>query len=328
MTTSLLRAACSPVFPAVALLLLAGCADKDDPTQIRAPGYVEATEVRLATKLGGTLVSFPLEEGDRVEPGQEIARFSTVDQELALQAARAEVEIQRAQAALLEKGFRREEIAEAEAQVARAEVELAAAERELARFQGLLDSGSGTEKTRDDARTRRDAAEKGVAAGRAQLAKLRAGFRAEEIAAANARLAAAEARVAQIDQQVRDATILAPSHGVVTEKLVEAGEIVPPGTRLAVVSQLDTVDLVAYLAGPDLGRVRLGQKVRVTTDDGQGREGTLSFISPEAEFTPKNVQTRDERIKLVYKIKIALPNEDGLFKPGMPAEAHLEASVP
>lgn len=316
-----------PLLPA-ALLLLAACAGKTDPTQIRAPGYVEATEMRLATKLGGTLVSFALEEGDRVEVGQEVARFQTTDHELALAAARAEVELTRAQAALVEKGFRREEIAEAEAQVARAEVELAAAERELARFQGLLDTGSGTEKARDDARTRRDAAEKSVAAGGAQLKKLRAGFRTEEIDAARARLAAAEARVAQIEQQIRDATIIAPTRGVMTEKLVEAGEIVPPGTRLAVVSQLDTVDLVAYLAGPDLGRVRLGQKVRVTTDDGQSREGTLSFISPEAEFTPKNVQTRDERIKLVYKIKIALANEDGLFKPGMPAEAHLSAQPP
>lgn len=312
---------------AAALLVLSACAAKTDPSQILAPGYVEATEVRLATKLGGTLLSFPVEEGDRVETGQEVARFQTVDSELALAAVRAEVELARAQATLTEKGFRHEEITEAEAQVARVEVELAAAERELARFQGLLDTGSGTEKTRDDARTRRDAAEKSLAAGKAQLAKLRAGFRIEEIDAARARLAAAEARMAQIEQQIRDATITAPTDGVITQKLVEAGEIVPPGTRLAVISELDTVDLVAYLAGPDLGRVRLGQKVQVTTDDGQSREGTLAFISPEAEFTPKNVQTRDERIKLVYKIKIALANQDGLFKPGMPAEAQLSAQA-
>jgi HlyD family secretion protein len=90
-----------------------------------------------------------------------------------------------------------------------------------------------------------------------------------------------------------------------------------------VVTDLADARLVAYVGEPDLGRIRLGQEVEVTTDGGERRTGRLTWISPRAEFTPKNVQTRDERVKLVYKVKVALPNDDGLFKPGMPAEAIL-----
>ena len=86
--------------------------------------------------------------------------------------------------------------------------------------------------------------------------------------------------------------------------------------------------LNAYIPEPDLARIRLGQEAEVVTDDGQTRLGRVSFIASRAEFTPKNVQTRDERVKLVFRIKIALDNQDGLFKPGMPAEARLQPAGP
>lgn len=305
---------------ALVTVAAAGCRQDADPTVLTASGHVEATDVNVSTKLGGTLEWFPVEEGDRLEAGQELGRFETVDQELALAAARAERDLADAQLRLARAGFRKEEVGEAEAQAARAEVELAAAERELKRFQGLLDAGSGTEKSRDDARTQRDAAARALEAARERLRKLQAGFRREEIDAARARLAATEAGIAQIEQRIADATIRSPSAGVVTEKLAEQGEILAPGTALALVTDLDDARLVAYVGERDLGRLRLDQEVRVTTDDGQSRPGRIVWISPRAEFTPKNVQTRDERVKLVYKVKIALDNRDGLYKPGMPAE--------
>ena len=117
---------------------------------------------------------------------------------------------------------------------------------------------------------------------------------------------------------------MSPVTGVVTETLAEKGELAARGTGIVVVTDLPNAWLNAYVAETDLARLRLGQEAEVVTDDGQLRKGRVSFVASRAEFTPKNVQTRDERVKLVYRIKVALENEDGLFKPGMPATARLQ----
>jgi HlyD family secretion protein len=300
-----------------------GCSPGRDPSLIVASGHVEATDVRVATKVGGRIASVSVEEGDHVEAGRELARIDTVDIRLALDAARAERAQADAELRLRLAGAREEEIAEAEAVAGQAEADLAGAQRELDRMQGLLDAGSGAAKARDDARTRRDVAARALEAARERLRRLRAGSRREEVDAARARLAAAEARIAQLEQQERDAVIAAPAAGVVTERLVEPGELVSAGGPLAVVTDLAGAWLDVYVGEPDLGRIRVGQEVEVRTDDGRTRAGRIAVIASKAEFTPKNVQTRDERVKLVFKVKVALPNDDGLFKPGMPAEARI-----
>ncbi len=307
----------------LALVVAGACSNGDDPNTILANGYVEATEIRLATKIGGTLDSFSLSEGDRTSEGAMIARIETTDLELQLVAAGAQRDLAAAELALKRAGFRDEEVAEARARAERAATELAAAERDHDRFQGLLESGSGTAKARDDALARRDMAARALEAARQRQRLLEAGFRAEEISAAQARCAAAAARIAILEQQVRDATVTCPVAGVVTATLAEPGELVAPGSTLALITDLDDAWLTAYVAEPDLGRIRLGQEAEVITDGGEVRIGHLSFISQMAEFTPKNVQTSEERVKLVYKIKIGLANADGMFKPGMPATARL-----
>lgn len=310
-----------------ALALAAGsCGNDRDRSLIFASGYVEATDVRISTKVGGTLESFPVREGDLVEPGQELARIDTTDLDLALDRARAERGQAEAELRLRLAGSREEDVAAAAAQVAQTKADLEGAAKELARVQGLLDAGSGTERARDDALARRDAAKARLDAATETERKLRAGSRPEEIAQARARLASADAGVAQLAQQVADAVVRSPLAGVVTEKVAEAGEVLAPGSRLCVVTDLEDAWLTVYVAEPDLGRIRLGQDADVVTDDGQRRAGKVSFIASQAEFTPKNVQTRDERVKLVYKVKIGLDNADGLFKPGMPAEARLRAA--
>lgn len=304
-------------------LLLPGCGKRADRSLIIVSGHVEATDVRIATKVAGRLIRFPLDEGDKVAAGQEIGTIDDVDIRLALDAARAERGQADAELKLRLAGAREEDIAEAEAQVEQAEASLQGAQEDFDRMQGLLDSASGTTKGRDDARTRRDMAAASLDGARDRLRRLRAGSRKEEIAAARARLAATDARIAQLDQQLQDATVTSPRAGVVTEKLVEEGELLGAGTPLLVVTDLQDAWLTVYLGEPDLGRVRIGQAVEVVTDDGQKRTGTISYVSSQAEFTPKNVQTREERVKLVYKVKVALDNSDGLFKPGMPAQAEI-----
>jgi HlyD family secretion protein len=324
------RAPLAPLaLPAVLLAVVLaslGCRTKSDPSAIVASGHVEATDVRVATKIPGTLAALIPEEGDAVTAGQVIATIDSTDIELTLATARAERDAADADLRLKRSGARPEEIAEARALVAQAEADLAGAQRELDRFQGLVDSGSGIVRTRDEALTRRDVSAKSVAAAHERLRRLEAGFRPQEIDSAAARLAAAEARIGQLEQQVKDATILAPRAGIVTSRLVEPGEILAPGAVLVVVTDLADAWLTAYLGERDLGRIRLGQEAQVVTDDGQSRTGKVTFIASQAEFTPKNVQTAEEREKLVYRVKIALPNGDGLFKPGMPATARFAAA--
>jgi HlyD family secretion protein len=311
---------------AVATFLLAvvsacGRGERDGP--IVTSGHVEATDVRLSTKVGGLIAELRFEEGDRVTAGQVLAQIDTTDARLALAAAVGERDQAAADLKLRVAGSRAEDVAEGEAQLARARSELDGAEKDLERMDGLLASGSGTTKGRDDARTRRDMARAALDSARERLRKLKAGSRSEEIEAARARRAASEARVAQLEQQLRDATITSPLAGVVTEKLAQKGELASRGTALAVLSDLARPWLTIYVGEPDLGRLRTGQEVEVVTDDRESRRGTISFIASMAEFTPKNVQTRDERMKLVYRVKVLLPNEDGHFKPGMPAEARI-----
>lgn len=316
-----------PILPSLLLAvaaLVTGCAARRDPGTIVAAGHVEATEVRLAAKVGGRLAQFDPREGDRLEAGQVVARVDTVDLALTARQADADADRARADLRLLEAGSRSEDLAAAAAEVDRTTADLTAAERDLARAESLLKAGTAAEQLRDDAVTRRDVARARQGYAREQLRKLKAGARPEELAAARARLESATAAVARIDQQMTDAVVAAPRGGIMTEKLAEAGEVIGAGTPLAVMVDLQDAWLNIYIPEPDLGRVRIGQSAVVTTDDGQSRPGRVSFIASQAEFTPKNVQTRDERVKLVYRLKITLDNADGLFKPGMPAEARLE----
>jgi RND family efflux transporter MFP subunit len=166
-------------------------------------------------------------------------------------------------------------------------------------------------------------------AARAGLGKARSLVRPEEVRAAGARLEQAEAAAKLAGRRVAQARVTAPIGGVVAKRLAEPGEIVAPGFPLATVVDLSVVRLVVYVAEPDLPRVRVGAAARVTVDGLPGRsfDGRVTYISPEAEFTPRNVQTREERAKLVFAVKIELQNPDSLLKPGMPADAAIEGAL-
>jgi HlyD family secretion protein len=312
---------------AAGLVVSAGCHGKGDGAAVVTSGHVEATDVRLSAKVPGRIASFPFQEGSTIAAGQELLKIDTTDIDLALAQATAEHGAADAELRLRVAGARAEDVAELAAQVASAAADLDGAERDLGRMQALLDKGSGTTEARDQARTRRDVLVARLEAARQSLRRARAGSRSEEIDAARARLGSASARIAQLEQQKTDAVLLSPAAGVLTERLVEPGELVQAGTPLTVITNLAEAWLTVYVAEPDLARIRIGQEADVRTDDGQSRKGRVTFIASKAEFTPKNVQTRDERVKLVFKVKVGLDNADGLFKPGMPAEATLAAAA-
>jgi HlyD family secretion protein len=319
-----------------AVVAVAACRQKPPADRARVSGQVEATDVQVAAPVGGRLMELRVGDGDRVSAGDVIARLDTADAEIALERVRAERAQADAQLRLLRAGARPEDIRQADAQVATAETDVRAADAELAaaqadvdRFEALLAANSGSRKQRDDAVTRRDVARERrqgardrVRAARENAARLRAGARREDIDAARARVAAINAQIAAAEKAIADATVTAPAAGVVTETLADAGELLQPRAPLVVITDLDRAWANVYVDEPLVPRLRLGQPATVFTDaGGPGVSGTISYISSKAEFTPRNVQTADERAKLVYRIKVAVDNRKGVLKPGMPVEA-------
>jgi HlyD family secretion protein len=313
------------------------CGGRAQENAERASGYVEATDVRVAPQVGGRLTEVAVAEGDRVAAGALIAKLDTSDTEITLRRAEADRDQAVAALKLLEAGARAEDIRQARAQAESAQADVVAAESELQsatadlqRFEALLESNSGSRKQRDDAATRRDVAAARVNAARERgraanegVARLRAGARPEEIAGARARVAASDAQIAALKKSLSDAVLTSPVAGIVTAKLADAGETIAPRTPVVAITDLDHVWANVYVDEPVVPRLRLGQPVTLVTDAGQRLEGSITFISPKAEFTPRNVQTAAERSKLVYRIKVSTDNRDGVLKTGMPVEAEL-----
>jgi HlyD family secretion protein len=331
------------IFLAAALAASAACASKPPADRVRASGQVEATDVRVAGQVAGRILELRVAEGERVNAGDVIARLDTADAQLALTRADAERAQADAQLRLLLAGARPEDIRQAEAQAAGADADARAADAELVataadldRFEALLASSSGSRKQRDDAVARRDvarerlqAARDRVRAAREAVTRLRSGARREDVDAARARVAVAAAQMATWQKAIADATITSPLAGIVTETLVDVGELLQPRTPLVVVTDLDHAWANVYVDEPFVPRLRLGQAATVFTDaGGPGVPGTVSFIASKAEFTPRNVQTAADRSKLVYRVKVSVNNAGGMLKTGMPVEADIPFAAP
>lgn len=324
---------------AVVVAAFAGACKKPPPAdRVRATGQVEATDVQVGAPVGGRLLELRVGEGDHVKAGDVIARLDSADAELALARIKAERDQASAQLRLLVAGARPEDIRQAEAQRATAEadgraadVEVKAAEADVERFEALLASNSGSRKQRDDAVTRRDvararaqSARDRVTAARENVARLRAGSRREDLEAARARVAAIDAQIASWEKTIADATVTAPMTGTVSDKLADPGELLQPRAPIVVIADLEHVWANVYVDEPSVPKLRIGQQATVFTDaGGAGIAGTVSYISSKAEFTPRNVQTAEDRSKLVYRIKISVPNTSGVLKVGMPVEAEI-----
>jgi HlyD family secretion protein len=313
------------------------CREPEPSNTIRVSGHVEATEVRVASDVGGRLIELRVMEGDRVAAGDLIGRLDATDTELQIARARAERAATEAQLRSLQAGARPEEIRQAQAEVEAAEGEAAAAnaeqkaaETDLERFEALLRANAGAEKERDDARTRVEVARERVRSARERVqaareivARLRAGARREDLDAARARVEGADAQIALLEKSRSDALIKATVAGVVTQKLADMGEQLAPLMPVVVVTDLDNAWANLFVPEPMIPRITIGQTATVLTDAGDTIQGKVSYISPQAEFTPRNVQTADERSKLVYRIKVNVDNRAGILKVGMPVDAEL-----
>jgi len=290
---------------------------------ITASGTIEATEVKVASKAGGEVLEIPVGEGSRVQKGQVLARIDHSTLDLQLAQAKAGVSMAEAQLQLLLKGARIEDIQQAQEGLTQAEENLRLAKEDAERMKELFASGSATQKQRDDAAARYVVSQAQYNSAAQALKKIENLARPEEIQSAKAKLDQALIAVQLLEKSVRDATIASPLDGLVTQKLVETGELVAPGTTVFVLADLSRVELEVYVPEPDLSRVNLGQAVEVSIDGPPPNNfpGRITHISSVAEFTPKNIQTREERVKLVFGVKIQIDNPQGSLKPGMPADA-------
>ena len=312
------------ILPLCCLLLGAlACARNGAKDVISASGTIETIEVNVASKVAGQLEERAVDEGARVRAGDKLAVIDHASLDIQLRQAEAGVDLARAQLVLLRNGARTEDIQQAEAALKQAQASLTVAADDARRMRELVKTGSVTPKQKEDADARLTVAEAQRNAAAEALKKTRTLARPEEIQAAEARLAQAQAAADLLKKTIADCTITAPVGGIVTHKALEAGELVTPGATIVTLSELDSVYVMIYVTEKELGRVRLGDAAEVKIDafPDKAFSGRVTYISPEAEFTPKNIQTKEDRVKLVFGVKVEIENREGLLKPGLPADA-------
>lgn len=302
------------------LFLLTSCGGGED--HLEASGTLEAVQIRVPSRTAGTAVQVPAEEGSRVEAGALLVSLD--DESLILLRDQAEAGRDMAAAALdlLLQGARQEDLDQAREALKSAEERWRLAREEADRLRALIDSGSVSQQQLDRAESAEKLADGARLQAASLLAKLEAGARDPEIAGARAALNKAEASLSLAEKSLEDSRILAPSAGTVLYRMIEPGEWAAPGMTVFVIADITNLRLTVYVSEPDLARIRLGQDAEIRMDgSGQVLNGRVSWISPLAEFTPKNVQIKDERVKQVFAVRIDVENPDGLLKPGMPADA-------
>jgi HlyD family secretion protein len=280
--------------------LLAGCREEKPD----AYGNFEATEVVVSAEVGGQLLRFEPDEGERLAGGVLTALVDTGTQSL----ARQELVSQRAASAT--------RVAEAQAQVRVLRAQLQTAREEYARTLRLFRAEAAT------------AQELNRAEGEVRTLEQRIAAAEAAVGAVGQDVGSVDVRVAQAEDRIRKSRVVNPVAGTVLTTYAEAGEYVQPGQPLYKIANLDTLTLRAYVSGAQLPAVRIGAPVRVRVDrDGKELDelpGRVSWIAAQAEFTPTPIQTRDERTEQVYAIRVRVPNPAGRLKIGMPGEVVLK----
>jgi HlyD family secretion protein len=297
------------------------------PGELVLYGNVDIREVTLGFRVAGRLATLSVDEGDRVRAGQELARLDVTPIQLELNEARANAAAIGARLALLKSGYRVEDVEQARASLAERRATLTNAEQSLARQEQLRGTGAVAQRVYDDAVAARDQARARVRAAEQSLAEFQAGYRRQEVAEAEANHGRATATAAQAEQHLADAVLQAPADGVVLTRAVEPGAIVAAGAPIFTVSLLAPVWARVYVSEPDLGRAAPGRQVLLYTDarPDQPYHGKIGFVSPTAEFTPKNVETADLRTALVYRARVVVNDPDTALRQGMPVTVKLAA---
>jgi multidrug resistance efflux pump len=293
---------------------------------LRLPGVVEIQEVRLGSKVGGRVAEVMVREGDVVEPGQIMVRFEVPELAALKVQQLAKVDQTKAEWDKAKNGPRPEEKRQADSELASAKADVKLAQEDFERADRLHRMGSLSRAEFDAARANLDRARGRVNAAQARADLLHAGTRYEDIEIARAQWEEAAGRLKEIEANLAEELVRAPERSLVEVVAVRKGDLVPPNTPIVRVLRADDLWVKVYVPETELGKVRLHQPVSVTIDSYPGRKfaGTVYHIASESEFTPRNVQSPDERRHQVFGIRVRVPDPEGVFKSGMAAEVTFE----
>lgn len=289
-------------------------------------GNVDVRQVDLAFVVEGKIAELAVDEGNVVAAGQLLARLDAEPYNDTVAVAEARVANQEALLAKLEAGSRLAEIARARAELDAARAHLVNAETTLQRKQTLAQQDFAARQTLDDSRAEALAARAGVEARQADLKLIEEGPRKEDIAAARALLKSEQALLSLARYRLAETSLIAPSAGTVLTRAREAGAVVGAGSVVFSVALSDPVWVRTYVGETGLGRLRPGLVVGVTTDSHPGKvyRGSVGFVSPTAEFTPKSVETPELRTDLVYRVRVIVENPDDGLRQGMPVTVTID----
>jgi HlyD family secretion protein len=288
-------------------------------------GNVDIREVNLGFRVAGRVAKVFKDEGDAVRAGDVIATLDDEPFRTRLEEAKANLASLSAVRDMKRNGFRAEEISQIEAALAERGAALENAQAELARRKSLLATRAVSQQDYDSVEALYREASARYNSTKQNLSLMKAGFRAEEIAQAEADAAKAEASLHAAETDLADATLIAPEDGVVMTRAVEPGSIVQAGSTVATVNLGDPVWVRAYVGEPFLGLVKPGGNVLITSDLDPKKtyHGRIGYVSPRAEFTPKSVETTDLRTALVYRFRVVVSDPDSSLRQGMPVTVRL-----
>ena len=307
------------------IIIAAACTGTGDKEAIEESGTIETIDVVISAQVGGIIDEIRFEEGTKVKKGDTLIVINHTSLNLQLTQAEALQKIAAAQLSLLITGARKEDVKQTYEMLNQSKFNYTLAETDYNRMKNLYEAQSITKKQYDDAVTRYEVAKSQMNSAEEGYLKIKNIARPEEIEQAKANYEKSIASVGLIKKSINDCYVTSPIDGFIVKKFNEVGEYVAPLSTLFKVSNLADVEMVVYVAETDLAKVKLGQKVEIKNDTYKNKAyyGKIIFISPESEFTPKNIQTKDERTKLVYSVKISIPNKDLELKSGMPADAKI-----
>jgi len=301
----------------------ASCTAKADPTTVKLNGRIEAPLVDLAPKVSGRVIAVTVREGERVKAGDLLIRLDLGDTALAVERDRHGVESARARLHDLSDGSRRQEVRAAEAEVADRRAAVALAQREVQRQEFLISKNVGIERDYDRAKTELDRAAAAVRISEEKLELTVDGFRKWQTEQARSDVERAQTQLRQSETIAREGEIRAPSDGVVMHRLVEPGQLLAAGRSGMTIALTSRLYVRTFVPETKLGLVRHGQQASVSVDafPYETFGAVVTEIAPDAEYTPKAVETKAERINLVYGAKVDL-NEgwSARLVPGQPAE--------
>ncbi|MCL6611274.1 MAG: efflux RND transporter periplasmic adaptor subunit [Peptococcaceae bacterium] len=296
------------------------------PQGLEVSGTIEATEVNLGARLPGALESVSVKAGDQVKKGQVVAVISRTDLEAQRERDALGVSKAEAQLADLVSGAREQEINDARATVNTAQANFDKANADFDRIRELHKAGAVPYTDLEKAETSLKVSKNQLESAKARLNLLESGSRPDQISAAKIEVERARAVLKATENLLEDAKIVSPIDGTVVTRNFDPGEYIPAGAPVVTVADLNDLWIKVFVSTDDLPRIRIGQQVSFTVSGVADRfPGTIVEIASKGEFTPKTIQTKQERTNIVYAVKVRIDNKNGIFKPGMPADVNINS---